>query len=146
MRMSRNVYVGTLTSISGHWLPHCETKASLQFYLLGYRAHSIPGHSISFKGNLFVATRLKLPECSLHFTKRKETREVKTFSTKTSRDVGMVPSVSKEHVCLHEKSTGGKTSGTRRGTIPCSTTQVGILRHQAKTLWIRMYRMSINIM
>ena len=28
-------------------------------------------------------------------------REVKTFSTKTSRDVGMVPSVSKEHMCLH---------------------------------------------
>ena len=25
-------------------------------------------------------------------------REVKTFSTKTSRDVGMVPSVSKEHM------------------------------------------------
>ena len=28
-------------------------------------------------------------------------REVKTFSTKTSRDVGMVPSVPEEHVCLH---------------------------------------------
>ena len=31
------------------------------------------------------------------------TREVKTFSTKTSRDVGMVPSVFEEHVCLHGK-------------------------------------------
>ena len=29
-----------------------------------------------------------------------------------------------------EKSTGGKTPGTRRGTIPCSTTQVDILQHQ----------------
>ena len=32
-------------------------KASLQFYLLGYRAHSSPGHSMSFKENLFVATK-----------------------------------------------------------------------------------------
>ena len=40
--------------ILGHWLAHCETKASLQFYLLGYRAHSSPGHSMSFKGNLCV--------------------------------------------------------------------------------------------
>ena len=39
--------------ILGHWLAHCETKASLQFYLLGYRAHSSPGHSMSFKGNLY---------------------------------------------------------------------------------------------
>ena len=31
------------------------------------------------------------------------TREVKTFSTKTNRDVGMVPSVSKKHMCLHGK-------------------------------------------
>ena len=31
------------------------------------------------------------------------TREVKTFPTKTSRDVGKVPSVSKEHMCLHGK-------------------------------------------
>ena len=30
-------------------------------------------------------------------------REEKTFSTKTNRDVGMLPSVSKEHVCLHGK-------------------------------------------
>ena len=61
-------------------------------------------------------------------------REVKTFSTKTSRDVGMVPSISKEHMCLHGKTTGGKTSGTRRGTIPCSTTQVDILWHQRGVL------------
>ena len=43
--------------ILGHWLAHRETKASLQFYLLGYRAHSSPGHSMSFKGNLFGATK-----------------------------------------------------------------------------------------
>ena len=43
--------------ISGHWLAHRETKASLQFYLLGYMAHSSPGHSMSFKGHLFVATK-----------------------------------------------------------------------------------------
>ena len=51
----------------------------------------------------FNCLRLKLPECSLHSIKSKETREVKTFSRKTSRDVGMVPSVSKEHMCLHGK-------------------------------------------
>ena len=28
---------------------------------------------------------------------------LQTFSTKTSRDVGMVPSVFKEHMCLHGK-------------------------------------------
>ena len=39
--------------ILGHWLAHCETKASLQFYLLGYRAHSSPGHIMGFKGNLY---------------------------------------------------------------------------------------------
>ena len=34
-----------------------KTKASLQIYLLGYRTHSSPGHSKSFKANLFVATK-----------------------------------------------------------------------------------------
>ena len=43
--------------ISGHWLAHRETKASLQFYLLGSRAHASSSHSMSFKGNLFVATK-----------------------------------------------------------------------------------------
>ena len=52
------IYIlGHRPCISGHWLTHHETKASLQFCLLGYRAHSSPGHSISFKGNLFVATK-----------------------------------------------------------------------------------------
>ena len=67
------------------------------------------------------------------------------FPTKTRRDVGMVPRVSEEHVCLHGKTNWWKNSrnkkgsptevnilrhpGTRRGTIPCSTTQVNILRH-----------------
>ena len=36
-----------------------------------------------------------------------------------------------------EKSTGGKTSGTRRGTIPCSTTQVDILRHQRHSGYVK---------
>ena len=47
---------GQWPCISGHWLTHRKTKASLQFYLLGYRAHSSPGHNMSFKGNFFVAT------------------------------------------------------------------------------------------
>ena len=72
-------------------------------------------------------------------------REVKTFSTKTSRNVGMVPSVSKEHMYLHGKSTGGKTSGTRRGTIPCSTIQVDILRHQRHSGYVFTIPTSGNI-
>ena len=42
-------------------------------------------------------------------------RGVKTFPTKTRRDVGMVPRVSEEHVCLHGKTNWWKTPGTRRG-------------------------------
>ena len=78
-------------------------------------SRTIPGHSISFKGNLFVTTRLKLSECSLHSIKSKETREVKMFSTKTSRDVGMVPSVSKEHVCPHGKINWWKNFRNKEG-------------------------------
>ena len=95
---------------------------------------------------LLQGFRIKLPECSLQSIKSKETREVKTFSTKTSQDVGMVPSVSKEDVCLHEKSTGGKTSGTRRGTIPCSTIQVDILRHRRHSGYVFTIPTSGNIL
>ena len=42
-------------------------------------------------------------------------REVKTFSTKTSRDVGMVPSVSKEHMCLHGKINWQKNFRNKEG-------------------------------
>ena len=42
-------------------------------------------------------------------------REVKTFSTKTSRDVGMVPSVSKEHMCLHGKINWRKNFRNKEG-------------------------------
>ena len=70
-----------------------------------------------------------MPQCSLHSRKSKETSEVKCFPQKTRSDVGMVPCVSEEHVCLHGKSTGGKPPGTRRGTIPWSPTEVNILRH-----------------
>ena len=44
-----------------------------------------------------------MPERSLHSIKSKETREVKTFSIKTNTNVGMVPSVSEEHMGLHGK-------------------------------------------
>ena len=44
-----------------------------------------------------------------------KTREVKTFSTKTSRDVGMVPSVSKEHMCLHGKINWRKNFRNKEG-------------------------------
>ena len=64
---------------------------------------------------LLQGFRLKLPEYSLHSIKSKETREVKTFSTKTSRDVGMVPCVSKEHVCLHGKINWWKNFRNKEG-------------------------------
>ena len=57
------------------------------------------------------------------------------FPRKTRRDVGMVPRVSEEHMCLHRKTNWWKNSmnkkgsptevnilqcpGTRRCTIPC---------------------------
>ena len=44
-----------------------------------------------------------------------------------------------------EKSTGGKTSGTRRGTIPCSTIQVDILRHQRHSGYVFTIPTSGNI-
>ena len=64
---------------------------------------------------LLQGLRLKLPECSLHSIKSRETREVKMFSTKTSRDVGMVPSVSKEHMCLHGKINWWKNFRNKEG-------------------------------
>ena len=64
---------------------------------------------------LLQGLRLKLSECSLHSIKSRETREVKTFSTKTSRDVGMVPSVSKEHMCLHGKINWWKNFRNKEG-------------------------------
>ena len=42
------------------------------------------------------------------------TREVKMLPTKTSRDVGMVDSVSNATGSSMEKPTGGKGPGTRR--------------------------------
>ena len=45
-----------------------------------------------------------------------------------------------------EKSTGGKTSGTRRGTIPCSTIQVDILRHQRHSGYVFTIPTSGNIL
>ena len=87
---------------------------------------------------LLQGLRLQLPECSLHSIKSKETREVKTFSTKTSRDVGMVPSVSKEHICLHGKINWQKNV-RNKDTIPCPTTQVDILRHQRHSGYVFTY-------
>ena len=52
--------------------------------------------------------------CSLHSIKSKETRGVKMFPTKTSRDVGMVDCVSDATGIGMEKPTGGKCPGTRR--------------------------------
>ena len=37
------------------------------------------------------------------------------YSTKTSRDVGMVPSVSKEHMCLHGKINWRKNFRNKEG-------------------------------
>ena len=103
------------------------------------------------------SARLLGPQCSLHSRNSKETRGVKTFPTKTRREVGMVPRVSEEHVCLHGKTNWCKNSRNKegyysmltnrgehfaasmqehRGVPPCSTTQVIILRHHiSKTLW-----------
>ena len=49
-------------------------------------------------------TGVNMPECRLYSIASKETREVKTFSTKTRSDVGMVTCVSEKHVCLHGKT------------------------------------------
>ena len=65
--------------------------------------------------------KLNLLQCSLHSIKSKETRELQKVSTKTSRDVGMVPGASEDHAALHGKLAGGKTAETRRGIIPCPT-------------------------
>ena len=64
----------------------------------------------SCQHSLFLSARLHVPQCSLHSRKSKETREVKTFSTKTRSNVGMVPCVSEEHVCLHGKTNWWKNS------------------------------------
>ena len=58
--------------------------------------------------------------CSWHSIKRTETSGVKMVSTKTSRDVGVVPLSSS---CM-EKPTGGKSIGTRRG-IPWHSNNPG---------------------
>ena len=55
--------------------------------------------------------------CSLHSLKSKETRGVKMFPTKTSRDVGMVGCVSEAMGSCMEKPTGGKSL---RGTSVCA--------------------------
>ena len=71
--------------------------------------------SMYFERVAITKTRLKLAECSLHSIKNKEAREVKTFSRKTSRDVGMVPSVSEEHMCLHAKFIWWENFGNKVG-------------------------------
>ena len=53
--------------------------------------------------------------------------------------------MSPKNTCAMKKSTGGKTSGTRRGTIPCSTTQVDILRHQRHSGYVFTIPTSGNI-
>ena len=75
---------------------------------------------------VITKTGLKLPKCSLHFITSKETREVKTLSTKTSKDVEMVPSVSEEHMCLHRKTNWWKNFRNKEGSYH-STTQVDIV-------------------
>ena len=79
---------------------------------------------------VITKTGLNLPECSLHSITSRETKEVKTFSTKTSRDVEMEPSVSEEHMCPHGKMNWWKNFRNKEGhvaTIPCATTQVDII-------------------
>ena len=44
------------------------------------------------------------------------------FSTKTSRDVEMVPSVSKEHMCLHGKINWQKNFRNKEGHHPYIST------------------------
>ena len=61
------------------------------------------------------------------------TREVKTLSTKQYRCWDSAKCLRMNTCACMEKSTGGKTSGTRRGTIPCSTTQVDILWRQRRS-------------
>ena len=60
---------------------------------------------------MYIAQRhVHMSSCSLHSIKSKETRGVKMFPTKTSRDVGMVDGVSDATGSCMEKATGGKNS------------------------------------
>ena len=70
--------------------------------------------------------------CSLHSIKSKETRGVKMFPTKTSRDVGMVDCVSDATGSCMEKPAGGKSPGTRR-CIPWHCTDLVNIRRLQDT-------------
>ena len=83
--------------------------------------------SMYFEPVSYYEDRTEIARVQLALHKTLRNKGSKTFSTKTSRDVGMVPSVSEEHMCLHGKINWWKTLGARRGTIPCSTTKVDII-------------------
>ena len=68
--------------------------------------------------------------CSLQSIKSTETRGVKTFPTKTSRDVGMVHCISETTGSCMEKLTGTKRPRTRRCICNILATQVNIRRLQ----------------
>ena len=55
-----------------------------------------------------------MSSCSFHSIKCKDTRGVKMFPTRTSRDVGMVNDVSDTTGSSMKKQTGQKSPGTRR--------------------------------
>ena len=55
--VSRTIYSGTVTMYFGTLARTSRDESLTPVYLLGYRVHSSPGHSMSFKGNLFVATK-----------------------------------------------------------------------------------------
>ena len=85
--------------------PYLQCKAALQRWLLLH----LPD---------VYTFRLNLLQCSLHSIKSRETRVVKKVSTKTSRDVGMVPSASKNHASLHGKTYGWKNCRNKEVNHP----------------------------
>ena len=78
---------------------------------------TVCGSILLVQAGMYIAQRHVHVSCSLHLIKSKETRGVKMFPTKTSRDVGMVDGVSDSTGSRRKRQTGQKSPGTRRCII-----------------------------
>ena len=78
---------------------------------------TVCGSILLFQDGMYIAQRHVNMSCSLRSIKSKETRGVKMFPTKTSRDVGMVDGASDSTGSSMKKQTGGKSPGTRRCSV-----------------------------
>ena len=96
-------------------MAHSSTLGITETVILAMCCSSI----LLVQAGMYIAQRhAHMSSCSLHCIKSKETRGVKMFPTKTSRDVGMVDGVSDATGRSMKKQTGRKSPGTRR----CSMT------------------------